>query len=58
MIVFDRLEDALEEAQFCASTERAIYYIVNWKGRFRVSKKGRGRFSRARIEVGFGGDKS
>jgi hypothetical protein len=32
MILFDKFEDALEEAEWCAKTYRAIYYIVLWKG--------------------------
>jgi hypothetical protein len=48
MILFDKFEDALEEAEWCAKTYRAIYYIVLWKGQFRVSKKRRIQLTRAR----------
>lgn len=53
MIIFDKFEDALEEAHWCAKTYRAIYYIVVWKGKFRVSRKRRIQLTRARLEVGF-----
>ena len=56
MILFDKFEDALEEAEWCAKTYRAIYYIVLWKGQFRVSRKRRIQLTRARLEVGFGED--
>jgi len=53
MILFDKFEDALEEAEWCAKTDRAIYYIVLWKGRFRVSRRRRIQLTRARLEVRF-----
>jgi hypothetical protein len=56
MILFDKFEDALEEAEWCAKTYRAIYYIVLWKGQFRVSRKRRIQLTRARLEVGFRND--
>ena len=54
MIIFDKLEDALEEAQFCASTERRKYIVKPAHNRYRVYPKYRkGALKPGIIEVGF-----
>jgi len=55
MILFDKFEDALEEAHFCANTERAKYLLVLRRdGRYRVTEKGGGRLRQSpHIEIGF-----
>lgn len=58
MMVFDKLEDALEEAQFCASTEKRKYIVRQKHSRFQVYPKYRkGKTKPGLIEVGFKGGK-
>jgi len=58
MTVFDNLEDALEEAQFCASTEKRKYIVRQKYSRFQVYPKYRkGKEKPGLIEIGFKGSK-
>ena len=58
MILFDKFEDALEEAQFCASTEKRKYIVRQKYSRFQVYPKYRkGKTKPGLIEVGFKGGK-
>jgi len=59
MTIFDKLEDAMEEAQFCASTEKRKYVVKKVYDRFQVFPKYRkGALKPGIIEVGFRGSKS
>jgi len=55
MIWFDRIEDAIEEAAFCAKEDRTRYYVFPSGDRFMVRKKhgGEPKPKRQHIEVGF-----
>ena len=54
MIVFDKLEDALEEASFCAEDEKRKYIVRQKHGKFYVFPKYRKGVHRYQhIEVGF-----
>jgi len=57
MIMFDKLEDALEEAQWCAENEQKVY-IIRRKGEwFKVMPKHRVQKYHLNIEVGYKGRK-
>ncbi|MDB4298019.1 hypothetical protein N9909_00230 [bacterium] len=57
MIMFDKLEDALEEAQWCAENEQKVY-IIRRKGEwFKVMPKHRMQKYYLHIEVGYRGRK-
>jgi hypothetical protein len=53
MIIFDTLEDALEEAKWCAEQEKKIYIIRRKGDKFKVTPKSRMRKYIFHIEVGF-----
>ena len=54
MVAFDKLEDALEEASFCANDEKRKYIVREKHGRFYVQPKYRKGVRRYKhIEVGF-----
>jgi hypothetical protein len=56
MILFDRFKDALEEAEWCAKTEKRIYIIL-WRGdKFKVMPKYRMRRNCSHIELGYKND--
>jgi len=53
MILFDNLEDALEEAKWCAEKEQKIYIIRRKGDQFKVMPKYRMQKYVFHIEVGF-----
>lgn len=53
MILFDNLEDALEEAKWCAEQEQKIYIIKRKGVKFKVTSKSRVKKYAPNIEVGF-----
>jgi hypothetical protein len=55
MIVFNDLDRALEEAEWCAASERVIYYVFPVGEKYVVRKKhgGNPKPKRRHIEVGF-----
>jgi len=54
MQTFEDLESALEEAKYCAETERFKYYVFQRDNRYVVRKKHNSiRFQTPHIEVGF-----
>ena len=55
MIVFKDLDRALEEAEWCAASERVIYYVFPVGDKYVVRKKhgGNPKPKRRHIEVGF-----
>lgn len=56
MIIFDNLEDALEEAEWCAKDERRKYIVRPKYNSFEVfPKRRKGKVKSNYIEVGFGG---
>tara|TARA_R110002124_G_scaffold156766_2_gene323879 strand:- start:22 stop:195 length:174 start_codon:yes stop_codon:yes gene_type:complete len=57
MIMFDKLEYALEEAQWCAENEQKVYIIRRKGERFKVMPKHRMQKYYFHIEVGYKGRK-
>ena len=55
MTVFNDLDRALEEAEWCAASERVIYYVFPVGEKYVVRKKhgGNPKPKRRHIEVGF-----
>jgi hypothetical protein len=53
MIIFTEFSDALEEAAWCADSERKTYVIHALQNGFAVSKKQVGRRRYRGLEVGF-----
>ena len=56
-VFFDKLEDALEEASWCAENEKKVYIIRQKNGRFKVMPKYRMKKYYFHIEVGYKGRK-